>query len=128
MTRQFLPLMREARRGRIINFSSVVANIGAPGASHYAAAKAAIQGFTKSVALEVASRGITVNSIALGYFGYGLIDSVSPEMQRDLKQKIPLGRFGAAPELAGVIEYLLGDAGAYVTGQAFHINGGQFLV
>jgi 3-oxoacyl-[acyl-carrier protein] reductase len=124
--KEFIPSMREKGDGRIINVSSVVASTGVAGASHYAAAKAGILGFTKSIALELAAKKITANTVSLGYFQYGLIDHVSAELQLAIKEKIPLKRFGTAAEIGGAFEFLLGPQGAYTTGQNIHINGGLF--
>lgn len=124
--RQFIPRMREREFGRIINVSSVVAFKGVIGASHYAAAKAAVAGFTKALSLELANKNITANTLALGYFDAGMIRHVPEEIQQKIKQDIPLGRFGTVQEMAGCIHYLLSDEARYVTGQAFHINGGLY--
>lgn len=125
--REFIPEMREQNGGRIINVSSVVAHTGAVGASHYCAAKAGIEGLSRSLSLELASKNITVNSLALGYYEYGLIDHISQPGQEDIKGKTPLKRFGNAAEIGGIVSYLVGDEGAFATGQVFHINGGIYL-
>lgn len=122
----FIPMFREQCFGRIINVSSIVGSTGVAGASHYCASKAAIVGFSKSIALELANKNVTVNALALGYFDTGIIDQVPEDMQLQLKQKIPLKRFGHASELGGVVQYLLSDAGSYVTGQVLHVNGGLY--
>lgn len=122
----FIPEMREKKFGRIINFSSIVGFTGAPGASHYCAAKAGLIGLTKSLALELAPKGVTVNSIALGYFNAGLIDSVSPELQLEVKKKIPLNRFGEQQDIGAAVTYLLSPESQFYTGQVMHLNGGQF--
>jgi 3-oxoacyl-[acyl-carrier protein] reductase len=122
--REFAPEMRERGSGRIINISSVVGETGVAGAAHYAAAKAGIVGFTKSVALELAPRRITVNTIALGYFEVGLIQSVPQEMRDRLLEQIPWQRFGRVTEVAALSAYLLSDAAEYATGQTFSLNGG----
>jgi len=125
--REFIPEMREQNGGRIINVSSVVAHMGAVGASHYCAAKAGIEGLSRSLSLELASKNITVNSLALGYYEYGLIDHISQQGQEDIKGKTPLKRFGNASEIGGIVSYLVSDEGAFATGQVFHINGGIHL-
>lgn len=122
----FVPGMRERRFGRIVNFSSIVGSTGVPGASHYAAAKAGIVGFTKSLALEVANRSIVVNALALGYFDTGLIADVPDAMQAELKARIPAGRFGSRHDVGSAVEFLLGDGVGFMTGQVIHLNGGQF--
>ena len=124
--REFIPQMRERRLGRIINISSVTAFTGTVGAAHYCAAKAAIVGLSLAMARELAPRNIAVSAIALGYFGYGLIDSVPPQMQDRIRADIPAGRFGNAEEAAGLIAYLLSEAGAYSGGQVYHLNGGLY--
>ena len=124
--REFIPGMRNAGNGRIVNVSSVVAFTGAAGASHYCAAKAGIAGFTGAIALELASKKITANTIALGYFDRGLIQSVPAEIQAKIKEKIPTQRFGEPKEIFSCLEWLLGDGGAYTTGQVIHINGGLY--
>lgn len=124
--KHLIPSMREARFGRIVNVSSIVGFTGIAGASHYAAAKAGLIGFTKSIALELASRGITANAIALGYFDAGLIDSVPEAMQAEVRTRIPLGRFGTKSDVGAAVSYLLGDDSAFLTGQVLHLNGGQY--
>jgi 3-oxoacyl-[acyl-carrier protein] reductase len=118
--------MREQQRGRIINISSVVAYTGIAGAAHYAAAKAAVIGFTKSLALELAARNVVVSAVALGYFDYGLIHDVPDGLQQEIKSRIPARRFGVRDEFGGLIAYLLSDAGAYAGAQVFHLNGGLY--
>ena len=127
VSREFIPSMRDQLGGRIINISSVIAFTGAVGASHYCAAKAGVVGLTKALALELANKNITVNALALGYFDRGLIEQVPAAMQADVQAKTPLKRFGHVNEMGGLIHYLLGDDGAFVTGQVHHINGGLHL-
>ena len=122
----FVPEMRERRNGRIVNFSSVVGATGVAGAAHYAAAKAGLIGFTKSLALELASRGITANAVALGYFDTGLIETVPPEIQAEIMKRIPVGRFGSQSDIGGAVKYLISDEAEFLTGQVIHLNGGQY--
>lgn len=126
MCREFTPEMRE-HGGRILNTSSVVAFTGTVGAAHYCAAKAAIVGYTRALALELSSRGVTANTLALGYFDRGLITHLSPTLQEDVKARTPLKRFGHVEELSGLVKFLLSDAGAFTTGQTIHMNGGLHL-
>jgi NAD(P)-dependent dehydrogenase (short-subunit alcohol dehydrogenase family) len=126
-TRAALNGMRSRRIGRIVNISSVVAHIGGPGASHYAAAKSAIEGFTRSVALEVANRAITVNCIALGYFDKGLISHVPIEILDSIVGRVPVGRLGMADEIVPLLNYLLSEGSAFMTGQVLHLDGGLRL-
>lgn len=122
----FVPEMRERRYGRILNFSSIVGSTGAAGASHYAAAKAGVVGFTKSLSLELASRGITANALALGYFDTGMIHTVPEALQAEIRARIPAGRFGGLDDVGAAVSYLTSEASAFLTGQAIHLNGGQF--
>lgn len=124
--REFLPGMREAGYGRIVNTSSVVGFTGVAGASHYSAAKAAIIGFSKSLALELANKGVTVNSLGLGYYDTGIIDQVPSELQTKIKAGIPLQRFGNSSEIAGLVCFLFSKDSSYLTGQTLHLNGGLY--
>lgn len=124
-TKTFVPPMREIGFGRIVNFSSIVGASGIAGAAHYCAAKAAIVGFTKSVALELASKGITVNALALGYFDTGLIHTIPDAIQQQILGKIPTGRFGSESDVGAAVKYLLSGHSGFMTGQVLHLNGGQ---
>lgn len=124
--REFIPAMRAKKYGRIINVSSVVGFTGVVGASHYCAAKAAVVGFSKALSLELASRNITVNTLALGYFNAGIIDQVSEKLQATIKARIPTKSFGEVRELGGLIKYLMSKDAQYITGQVHHINGGMY--
>jgi 3-oxoacyl-[acyl-carrier protein] reductase len=124
--REFIPAMREAQGGRIVNISSVVAFSGVAGASHYAAAKAGVVGFTKAIARELSSRGITANALALGYFDYGMLYTVPEDLREGIREQIPAGRFGTAAEIGGTILHLLSDQGGFTTGQVLHVNGGMY--
>ncbi len=123
-TRQYAPEMRERGGGRIINISSVVAETGVAGVSHYGAAKAAVIGFTKSAAVELAPRGVTVNALALGYIDVGLIETIPVDIRQHLLETIPAKRFGRVEEIAALVAYLLSDESAYATGHTFRLNGG----
>jgi len=119
--------MMKAQKGRIINIASVVGCTGNPGQSNYAAAKAGIIGFTKSLAREVGSRAITVNAVAPGFIETDMTKAL-PEQQREaLLQGIPLGRLGSPEEVAGVVAFLASDAAGYITGETLHVNGGMYM-
>lgn len=124
--REFIPMMRDAGGGRIINTSSVVAFSGAAGASHYCAAKAGVVGFTKAIARELVSRNITANVLGLGYFDYGMLYTVPENLREGIKHEIPAGRFGNAAEVGSMICHLLDTDSAFTTGQVLHINGGMY--
>ncbi len=124
--REFISDLRAAGAGRIVNISSVVAFKGVIGASHYCAAKAGIAGYSIALAQELANQNICVNVIALGYFNTGLITHVPENIQDEIKAAIPLKRFGTTAEIAGLLGYLLSDAGSYMTGQVLHLNGGLY--
>lgn len=127
MCKQLIPDMRAGNSGRIINVSSIVGFSGVAGASHYAAAKAGVVGFTKSLALELANKNITANTLALGYFDKGIIDQVPGNIQDMIKAKSPINRFGKSEELVGAVKYLLSDPSAFYTGQTLHLNGGLYV-
>jgi 3-oxoacyl-[acyl-carrier protein] reductase len=123
-----LPSMIENRWGRIINISSVVGQIGVIGTPAYTASKAALIGFTKTLAKEVAKKGITVNCLALGYFqGGGLLNSVPGKMAEQILGQIPIGRWGTPEDVTGLLNYLVSDSAAYITGQTLHVNGGIYM-
>jgi 3-oxoacyl-[acyl-carrier protein] reductase len=128
MSKTFLRGMMKARRGRIINIASVVGVMGNPGQSNYAAAKAGIIGFSKSLAREVGSRGITVNVVAPGYIQTDMTADLSEGQQGDLAGQIPLKRLGSVSDVAGAVLFLAGPAGGYVTGDTLHINGGLYMI
>ena len=120
------PMLRQ-RFGRIVNMSSVVALTGNPGQANYAAAKAGLIGFTRTVAREVASRGVTVNALAPGFIETQMIESIPDDLRARILERIPLGRFGAPDDVAGCVAFLCGDDGAYITGQTISIDGGLAL-
>jgi len=120
----FLPYMREENYGRIINFSSVVAQIGVPGTSAYAASKAGLCGLTKSIAVENAKKGITINNLNLGYFNIGMINDVPKDFQKAIKEKIPSGNFGDPENIFKAVKFLI--EADYVNGTSIDINGGLY--
>ena len=119
--------MMKNRKGRIINIGSVVGSIGAIGNAHYSASKAALLGFTKSLALEVGSRGITVNNIAPGYITTDMTKDIKSELSEALMKKIPMNRFGSPEDIAKVALFLASESGSYITGQTIHVNGGMHM-
>lgn len=119
--------MTRARWGRIINISSVVGSSGNPGQANYAASKAGMEGFTRALAKEVGSRGITVNVVAPGFIDTDMTREL-PENQRDaLLGQIPLARLGEAQEIAAVVAFLASDRAGYITGETIHVNGGMYM-
>jgi 3-oxoacyl-[acyl-carrier protein] reductase len=119
--------MMKAREGRIINITSVVALTGNPGQVNYAASKAGIIGFTKSLAREVGSRGITVNCVAPGFIDTDMTRSLSDAQRETLNGQIPLGRLGQPADIAAAVAFLSADGGAYITGETLHVNGGMYM-
>jgi NAD(P)-dependent dehydrogenase (short-subunit alcohol dehydrogenase family) len=122
--RAFLPIMREQGYGRIINFSSVVAETGIPGTSAYAASKAGLWGMARSIAVENATKGITINNLNLGYFDIGMINEVSEEYQKIVKKKIPNGQFGDPENIFNAVKFLIQSD--YINGTSVDINGGIY--
>jgi len=127
LTRLCLRGMIKARCGRIINITSVVAESGNPGQTNYAAAKAGICGFTRSLAREVGSRGITVNAIAPGFIKTSMTDTLTQEQKQALLQQTALGRLGDTEEIAGTVVFLASQAGGYITGETINVNGGMYM-
>ena len=119
--------MVKARFGRIINITSVVGAIGNAGQSNYAAAKAGLIGFSKSLAREVGSRGITVNCVAPGFIDTDMTKALSAEQRKALLDRIPLGRLGDSKEIAACVAFLASDDAAYITGATLHVNGGMHM-
>jgi 3-oxoacyl-[acyl-carrier protein] reductase len=124
---QALPTMMKARAGRIINISSVVAQSGNAGQANYVAAKAGIIGLTKAIAIEIASRNITVNAVAPGFVETPMTDVLPDKVKEELKMRIPLGRMGSARDVAAAILFLASDEAGYITGHVLNVNGGMHL-
>ena len=120
--------MMKNRWGRIINISSVVGTTGNPGQANYAASKAGMVGMSKSLAFEVASRGITVNIIAPGFIETAMTDKLNDDQKSNIMKQIPAGRMGMATEIASAALYLASDEASYVTGATLHVNGGMVMV
>ena len=128
MSKSVLRGMIKKRSGRIISITSVVGAMGNAGQSNYAAAKAGIIGFTKSLAREVGVRGITVNAIAPGFIETDMTDSLPDNQKEALASQIPMGRLGTADEVAQAVLFLAGESGSYISAQTIHINGGMYTV
>jgi 3-oxoacyl-[acyl-carrier protein] reductase len=120
--------MMKARWGRIVNISSVVGATGNPGQANYAASKAGMVGMSKSLAYEVASRGITVNAVAPGFIATAMTDKLNDDQKAGILGQIPAGRMGAAGEIAAAVLYLASPEAAYVTGTTLHVNGGMAML
>ncbi len=119
--------MMKARWGRIINLSSVVARMGNPGQSNYVASKAGIEGFTRSLAQEIASRGITVNAVAPGFIETDMTAQLEESQVQQMRERIPVGRLGSVEDIAHAVSFLASDGAGYVTGETLQINGGLYM-
>jgi 3-oxoacyl-[acyl-carrier protein] reductase len=119
--------MLKQRHGRIINIGSVVGSIGNPGQAHYAAAKAGLIGFTKALAREVATRNITVNTVAPGFIETDMTRALNEQQRAAYLAQIPVGRFGSAEDVAQAVLFLASKDAGYITGQTLHVNGGMFM-
>ena len=124
---QALATMMRARAGRIINIASVVAQMGNAGQANYVAAKAGLIGLTKAIAIEIASRNITVNAVAPGFIETPMTDVLSDQVKDDLKTRIPLGRMGCPRDVASAVVFLASDEAGYITGHVLDVNGGLYL-
>jgi len=122
-----LRAMMKARWGRIVNLSSVVARMGNPGQSNYVASKAGIEGFTRSLALEIASRGITVNAVAPGFIETDMTAELTPEQVELMLARVPLGAMGTVADVAAAVAFLAGEGAGYITGETLQVNGGLHM-
>lgn len=127
VSRAVLPRMMKNRYGRIVNISSVVGQMGNPGQCNYVASKAGVIGFTKSVAREVASRGITVNAVAPGYIATKMTEELNEKAKEQLEGMIPIGRIGTSDDIANGVCFLASREAGYITGQVLGINGGMYM-
>ena len=126
MSKAVLRGMMKKKAGRIVSITSVVGAMGNSGQTNYAAAKAGIMGFTKSLAREVGSRGITVNTVAPGFIQTDMTDSLPDEQKKALSSQIPMARLGTVDEIAQAVLFLAGEGGSYITAQTLHVNGGMY--
>lgn len=126
VTRRLLRGMVKARWGRIVNIGSVVGRMGNPGQANYVATKAALEGFSRSLALEIASRNITVNCIAPGFIETDMTDELSDAQKEAMMARIPAGRMGTVKDVAASVGFLVSDAAAYITAQTLQVNGGLY--
>ena len=127
ISKTVLKFMLKKRWGRIINITSTSASTGNRGQANYAAAKSGVEAFSRSLAKEVGSRGITVNSVAPGYIETDMTEQINNKMKEEILKQIPLSRFGRAEEVSQLIEFLITDEASYITGQTIHINGGLYM-
>ena len=127
LSKRCLRAMTKARSGRIITITSVVGVMGNAGQTNYAAAKAGVIGFSKSLAREVGARGITVNAVAPGFIDTDMTSSLADEHKAALLSQVPIKRLGTPEEIAGAVSYLASDDAAYITGETIHVNGGMYM-
>lgn len=128
LNRAALKGMMKKRFGRIINISSVVGTMGNPGQANYCASKAGMVGMSKAIAMEVASRGITVNCVAPGFIKTAMTDALNDEQQKRITDNIPAARFGLPQDVASAVVFLSSNEAGYITGQTIHVNGGLLMV
>ena len=126
VTKPLIRAMMKARWGRIVNISSVVARMGSPGQTNYVASKAAIEGFTRSLALELASRNITANAIAPGFIETDMTSGLDEGQAKAILERVPLGRMGRPEEVAAAVRFLISEDAGYITGQTLQVNGGLY--
>ncbi|MEW6419010.1 MAG: 3-oxoacyl-[acyl-carrier-protein] reductase [Nitrospirota bacterium] len=126
-SREAIKDMSKQRYGRIVNITSVAAFMGNPGQANYSASKAGVVGFTKTIAKEYASRGITVNAVAPGFIQTAMTDVLPDSVKEEMKRLIPLGRFGTVEDVANAVIFLASPDSGYITGQVIHVNGGMYM-
>jgi 3-oxoacyl-[acyl-carrier protein] reductase len=122
-----LKRMMKERRGRIVSLTSIVGLTGNPGQANYAAAKAGILGFTKSLAKEIASRGVTVNAVAPGFIDTDMTRALNDEQRTALTAQVPMARLGSVDDIAAAVLFLCGPGASYITGETLHVNGGMYM-
>ncbi len=127
LSKSVLRGMMKGRKGRIINISSVVGSMGNAGQTNYAASKAGIEGFTRSLAREVGSRGITVNAVAPGFIETDMTNQLPEAQRKSLEQNIPLQKLGQPEDIAQAVLFLASESGRYITGETLHVNGGMYM-
>jgi len=127
LSKRVLKGMTKARFGRIINISSVVAHFANPGQANYSAAKAGIEAFSRSLAKEMGSRQITVNSVAPGFIATEMTEQLSEEIRKKMSDQVALGRLGAPQDIADAVSFLASDKASYITGTVLHVNGGLYM-
>jgi 3-oxoacyl-[acyl-carrier protein] reductase len=127
LCRALVPSMVRARFGRIVSVTSVVGRVGSPGQANYAAAKAGIEGMTRSLARELATRNITVNCVAPGFIDTDMTRGLSDDRRRQLLDQVPLKRLGTPEDVASAVLFLLGEGAGYITGTTLDVNGGMYM-
>lgn len=127
VSKAFAKNLLKTRNSSVVNISSVIGSSGNAGQSNYAASKAGLEGFTRSLALELASRNIRINAVAPGYIKSDMTEALGEDQLKYFSEKIPLGRAGEPSEVAQTVAFLLSDASSYITGQTLHVNGGLYL-
>ena len=128
LSKTVIRAMMKKRNGRIINIGSVVGTMGNAGQANYAAAKAGVIGFTKSLAREVASRGITVNTVAPGFIDTDMTQNLTDEQKEGIFAQVPANRLGKPEEIANAVAFLASDSAGYITGETLHVNGGMYMI
>lgn len=127
MSKAVLRGMMKAKKGRIISITSIVGSIGNAGQANYSAAKAGVDGFSRALAREIASRNITVNTVAPGFIDTDMTRALSDEQREILQKEIPLGRLGTPDDIAAAVMFLASEGGSYITGNTIHVNGGMYM-